>query len=168
MRERAGFACEYCGVTETDAAGLLTVDHFQPQAQSGPDTLDNLLYCCTRCNQYKADYWPPTTNDPALWNPRLTPADTHFVTLADGQLFALTPIGTFTLWRLRLNRPQLVAHRLQKREQAEQTRLTTQLRDIITLQKQLSAQQAGLLEENHLLLAELRRVLRLLLREREE
>ena len=26
-------ACEYCGVTETDSGGPLTVDHFQPQAR---------------------------------------------------------------------------------------------------------------------------------------
>jgi 5-methylcytosine-specific restriction endonuclease McrA len=50
VRRRANECCEYCGVTETDSAGRLTVDHFQPRAQGGPDELDNLLYCCWRCN----------------------------------------------------------------------------------------------------------------------
>ncbi len=27
VRRRAGFACEFCGVTEADAGGLLTIDH---------------------------------------------------------------------------------------------------------------------------------------------
>jgi 5-methylcytosine-specific restriction endonuclease McrA len=42
VRQRAGGACEYCGVTETDSGGPLTVDHFQPQARGGSDDLANL------------------------------------------------------------------------------------------------------------------------------
>ena len=30
VRRRATFACEYCGVSETDTAGALTIDHNQP------------------------------------------------------------------------------------------------------------------------------------------
>lgn len=54
VRRRAQQACEFCGVTETDTGGLLTVDHFQPTAKGGTDALGNLFYCCVRCNQYKA------------------------------------------------------------------------------------------------------------------
>ena len=70
LRRRAAFACEYCGVTETDSGGLLTVDHHHPQAHGGADDLDNLIYCCFRCNVNKADYWPATPEHPRLWNPR--------------------------------------------------------------------------------------------------
>lgn len=56
VRQRANFACEFCGVTETDTGGELTVDHFCPQTKGGTDDPDNLLYSCHRCNQYKADY----------------------------------------------------------------------------------------------------------------
>jgi hypothetical protein len=28
VRQRAGFVCEYCGVTEVDVGGQLTIDHF--------------------------------------------------------------------------------------------------------------------------------------------
>ena len=48
VRLRANFACEYCGVTETDTGGLLTVDHYQPRAHGGSDDLGNLVYCCHR------------------------------------------------------------------------------------------------------------------------
>jgi 5-methylcytosine-specific restriction endonuclease McrA len=58
VRGRANFACEFCEVTETDTGGDLTLDHFHPQAKGATDNFDNLLYCCTRCNQYKLDYWP--------------------------------------------------------------------------------------------------------------
>jgi 5-methylcytosine-specific restriction endonuclease McrA len=51
VRQRAQQVCEFCGVTETDAGGLLTIDHFQPTAKGGSDNPANLLYCCVRCNQ---------------------------------------------------------------------------------------------------------------------
>ena len=31
VRQRANFACEFCGVSESDTGNLLTVDHFQPK-----------------------------------------------------------------------------------------------------------------------------------------
>lgn len=49
VRSRAGFACEYCGVTETDTGGMLTIDHFQPKTKGGSDKCDNLIYCCSPC-----------------------------------------------------------------------------------------------------------------------
>jgi hypothetical protein len=167
VRRRADFACEYCGVTETDAAGELTVDHFLPQAQGGTDTLENLLYCCVRCNQYKADYWPSQINSPVLWNPRQEPLQAHFVELADGTLYAISPTGTFTLTRLRLNRAPLIAYRLQQRHRAEEGRLLTRYRDVITALEQLSNQHSDLLEEHRALLAEQRRILSLLLKQDE-
>lgn len=78
VRRRAQFACEYCGVNEADAGGELTVDHFQPRTRGGSDELSNLLYCCYRCNLYKADHWPAEPGDVPLWNPHQEPAGSHF------------------------------------------------------------------------------------------
>ena len=167
VRQRAKFACEFCSVTEIDAGGELTVDHFQPQAKGGADHLDNLVYCCIRCNQYKADYWPTASNDPTLWNPRQEPIETHFLTLADGTLFPITATGTFTLKRLRLNRPPLVAFRLRKYHQAEEQRLLTRYRAVVELLEQLYQQQADLLEEQRALFEEQRAILNFLLRRTE-
>ena len=50
VRQRAHFAYEYCGVSETDTGGELTLDHFHPHAKGGKDDIDNLLYCCALCN----------------------------------------------------------------------------------------------------------------------
>ena len=163
VRQRAEFACEYCGVTETDTAGQLTIDHFHPQARGGSDDLDNLLYCCHRCNEYKSDYWPQEPNQPALWNPRREAADVHFVELTDGNLYAADPIGAFTLKRLRLNRPPLVAYRVRQRQIREERHSLVHLRDMVRLVEQLQAQRAALLEENRVLLQEQLRLLRLLL-----
>jgi 5-methylcytosine-specific restriction endonuclease McrA len=58
VRQRAQCACEFCGVTEIDVGGMLTIDHFRPRTKVGSDTLENLIYACIACNQYKQDYWP--------------------------------------------------------------------------------------------------------------
>ena len=35
VRQRDGFACTYCGVTEELVGSELTVDHFQPRVEGG-------------------------------------------------------------------------------------------------------------------------------------
>jgi 5-methylcytosine-specific restriction endonuclease McrA len=86
VRERSGFACEFCGVTEVISGGELTVDHFQPRAESGPDDIDNFVYCCIRCNLYKAAWWDENSSGFGLWNPRIDPFQEHFHVAASGVL----------------------------------------------------------------------------------
>jgi hypothetical protein len=166
VRQRANFACEFCGVSETDVGSELTVDHFQPTTKGGYDQLDNLLYCCPRCNQYKLDYWPAQSTDPHLWHPRFELASRHFLELEDGTLHPLTATGIFTLRRLRLNRPPLVAHRLSKSQQADELRLLTRYRDLMRLIEELLVQQTKLMEEQRALLKEQRELLQLLIRKK--
>lgn len=163
VRQRAALACEYCGVTENDTAGELTIDHYHPQSLGGADTVDNLLYCCQRCNQYKSDYWPATADDLSLWNPRQEPSANHMLILADGTIYPLTPIGTFTIRRLRLNRPPLIAYRLQRQAHAEDQRLLADLREMVALLEHLQQRHAALLAEQRALLEEQRTLLTLLL-----
>lgn len=163
VRQRAGFRCEYCGVTETDTGGMLTVDHFQPSAKNGSDKADNLIYCCHRCNEYKSDYWPQALGALDLWNPRREAAEAHFAENEDGSLIDLTETGRFTLARLRLNRPPLTANRLRRRQKQTEERLLTRLRDVTNILAQLQTQHKTLVEENHALLLEQRRLLGLLL-----
>ena len=162
VRQRASFRCEYCGVTETDTGGMLTVDHFQPSAKSGSDEEDNLIYCCHRCNEYKSDYWPQKPGALNLWNPRREAAEAHFTENEDGSLIALTETGRFTLGRLRLNRPPLAANRLRRKQKQTEERLLTRLRDVTNILTQLQTQHKTLVEENHALLLEQRRLLSLL------
>jgi HNH endonuclease len=163
VRQRADFACEYCGITETSAGGLLTVDHFQPQAHGGADDLTNLIYCCHRCNLYKADYWPTQPTDSRLWNPREEAVETHLLLLANGMLHPITPTGTFTLRQLRLNRSPLAANRLLRQSRAEQLRLLEGYQEVAALLEQTGRQQAALLQEHLALLEKQRVLLRLLL-----
>lgn len=163
VRQRAGLACEYCGVTETDTSGELTVDHIQPQSQGGSDDIENLAYCCSRCNGYKLDYWPQGANAPYLWNPRQDTAEKHFLELADSHLYAVSAEGALTLNRLRLNRPALIANRLRRRERSEEQQLSVRLRDLLRLSEQLQSQQEVLIIQSHSLLQEQQRLINLLL-----
>ena len=137
VRQRAHFACEFCGATETDTGGELTIDHFQPHTKGGTDAPENLPYCCHRCNQYKADYWPTQPEDPPLWHPRHEPIERHLLLLADGTLYPITVVGAFTLKRLRLNRPPLVAYRVRKQSEMAEHRLLARYRDLVLVLEQL-------------------------------
>jgi 5-methylcytosine-specific restriction endonuclease McrA len=105
IRQRAEFKCEFCGISEIDTGGELTIDHFHPKSKGGNDDFLNLIYCCIRCNQYKLDYWPNDPDEPMLFNPRAESFAEHYLELDDGTIYPLTSTGTFTLKRLRLNRP---------------------------------------------------------------
>ena len=164
VRLRAGCACEFCGVSETDTGGELMLDHYHPQSKGGTDDLENLLYCCTRCNLYKHDYYPSAPSDPILWNPQTEPASNHFMELEDGRIQPLTPTGAFTIQRLRLNRPQLIEHRLAKKKALEEYQLLKRLGEIISLLSQLNAQLSLPTEEQQKLLEEQQRLLRLLIK----
>lgn len=58
IRRLYRYACGYCGITETDVGSEMTVDHFMPRTIGGSDELDNLVYACWKCNQFKHDFWP--------------------------------------------------------------------------------------------------------------
>ncbi len=163
VRQRAGFACEFCGVTETDAGNRLTVDHFQPIKYGGNDNAENLVYACFPCNQYKKDYWPTKPESISLWNPRQEAFAHHFLELNDGTLTSLTPTGTFTIRRLRLNRHQLVHHRLRKRQQQEMVRVLQQYREQVGLLEHLNQELSRQINEQRELLQTERELLRLLL-----
>jgi len=47
---RDGYTCQYCGSTRD-----LTIDHVIPRWMGGPQTWENLVTCCRRCNLKKAD-----------------------------------------------------------------------------------------------------------------
>jgi hypothetical protein len=163
IRQRAQYACEFCGITEIDTGGMLTIDHFQPRTKAGSDELENLIYACITCNQYKQDYWPRTETAARLWNPRQESASEHFIEQEDGQLTALTPIGTFTIKRLRLNRSQLIVARQRRQQQLQVERLLQRYQELTTLQAQINLQLTDLAMEQQVLLKEQRKWLRMLL-----
>lgn len=115
LRQRFHFCCGYCGVSERDAGAELTIDHYQPRSRGGLDDLENWVYCCHACNEFKGDYWQPSSPRRILHPLRDAIAD-HILEQADGTLRALTETGAFHLGRLHLNRLQLVAYRRELRD----------------------------------------------------
>lgn len=160
VRRRAGFACEFCGVSEVDSGGALTIDHFRPLSKGGGSEIENLIYCCTRCNAYKQAYWPQTTAELSLWNPRHEPVGAHFVELEDGQLLPLTEVAEFTANRLRLNRPPLVSYRLHKRERENERLLLHRYQELTATLEQLNVQLSRLMQTQQELLREQNELLR--------
>lgn len=115
VRERYEFRCGYCGVSETDVSGELTVDHFRPRSAGGDEGAGNLVYACVHCNQYKRALLPEAT-DPAQVRRLLHPGqDDMSLHLREddttGRMVGLTATGRFHIQALRLNRPALVANR---------------------------------------------------------
>ena len=163
VRQRAKYACEFCGVSEINTGSQLTLDHFHPKSKGGSDKLANLVYCCVRCNQYKQDYWPSQPEDPSIWNPLAEPATTHFVEAESGELLPLTQTGSFTLKKLRLNRPPLIAYRQNRRQQAEETRQLNQYKELVQLAEQANQQLLVQTEEQQKLLKEQRDIINHLL-----
>lgn len=51
---RDGYRCVYCGATHLP----LTIDHVLPRVRGGKDVWENLVCCCTKCNNAKGDRLP--------------------------------------------------------------------------------------------------------------
>jgi hypothetical protein len=115
VRTRYAFCCGYCGVSETDAGGELTVDHFRPVSAGGDDSDENLVYACMRCNQYKGALLPEATalaQEQRLLHPLRDDLLAHLrEDESTGRLEGLTAAGRFHIAALRLNRPALIVHR---------------------------------------------------------
>ena len=132
VRQRYGFRCGYCGVTETNTGGELTVDHYRPVSAGGSDEDDNLIYACMRCNLYKHDYWPSAAQQAQglrILHPLLDDAATHLrEETFSGVLEAITETGHFHIETLQLNRPELVSNRLERTRRLLALEVNTALR----------------------------------------
>lgn len=116
IRRRFQGRCGYCGVSENESGGELTVDHFVSRSAGGDDRDENLVYACFRCNLYKQAYEPPS-DDPAthLLHPQRDKVENHLLLdVATCELKPLTARGANQISILHLNRPALVAYRVKR------------------------------------------------------
>jgi hypothetical protein len=115
VRQRYNYRCGYCGVTEVDTGGELTVDHYHPLSAGGNDSDDNLVYACFRCNIRKSDFFPNSEElrrGLRVLHPLLDPVTTHYREDPEtGLLQPLTETGRFHIAVLGLNRQPLVVRR---------------------------------------------------------
>jgi len=165
VRQRAKGACEYCGITENDAGGLLTIDHYHPQSKGGSDHIDNLIYCCNRCNTYKFNYFPKNKGDEGIWNPRKEPYSRHFFELDNGELKALSTIGEKTIRLLRLNRSPLISYRFQRKTRQEERELLERYQNLVELFRQANQELRHIAKNQQELLEQQQQLLKFLLEE---
>lgn len=64
---RDGYTCQYCGMEFSYSE--LTLDHIFPKSRGGATSWKNIVTCCKRCNQKKADMTPQEANMKLLNEP---------------------------------------------------------------------------------------------------
>lgn len=157
VRQNYRFCCGYCGVSESQAGGDLTVDHYRPTSRVGGDEEANLVYACFKCNGYKGGFWPNQTDQIAerrVLHPLRDDVTQHFgEDSATHWLEPHTATGRFHIALLQLNRPALVEHRrsqrlaLLQREEIELLRQqNSHLRATISAQEQYISRLRQILE----------------------
>jgi hypothetical protein len=115
------FSCAYCAITEIEACGIgFQIDHYEPQSVRRDLIADysNLLWACGPCNRHKGGDCPSSEERAAglrYFRPDLDDAYEHFE-VAGLRLNGLTPVGTFTIEVLYLNRFALQEIRDLRRE----------------------------------------------------
>ena len=120
VRAIYAFRCGYCGISEAQSGAELTYDHFRPRVQNGTDDAANLVYACHACNEFKGEYWSEN-EETRLLHPLTDDLNQHTVEEANATLRPLTALGQVFIDQLQLNRPALVANRLE-RQQLSQNR----------------------------------------------
>lgn len=64
---RDSYICQYCG--EKFEKEELTLDHVFPKSRGGKTDWNNIVSCCKKCNQKKADRTPEEAGMPLLHSP---------------------------------------------------------------------------------------------------
>lgn len=113
--ERAGNCCEYCLLSQEDAAFSFHIEHVIAEKHDGRTVLDNLALSCPTCNTYKGSDlssvdWDGTGEVTPLFHPRRHAWNEHF-RLKGAVIEPLTPEGRVTVFLLRLNSEQRLLER---------------------------------------------------------
>ena len=113
---RAGQRCEYCRVPDYLSAFNYHIEHIIGVQHGGPNTPNNLAYCCSICNWKKGPNISTILELGGilipLFNPRTQNWFNHFET-DNGYIKPLTNIGAATIKLLDLNQLDKVEERLE-------------------------------------------------------
>ena len=102
LRVLYNFSCGYCGITESEAGGILTRDHFKPLTKGGRNSVDNLVYACADCNKAKGDYFGDTSAT-RLLHPLRDDLSEHLARDELGVCCALSALGAIYVRVLKLD-----------------------------------------------------------------
>lgn len=114
VAQRASFRCEYCLLPEALAIYPFEIDHIIAIKHGGKSKIENLAYCCARCNRNKgSDLATVLTEDATIvriFNPRLDVWKDHFEA-EHGIIYPKSKIGEATIKLLDFNTPERVIGR---------------------------------------------------------
>jgi hypothetical protein len=114
---RAGNRCEYCRLSQIGQEATFHIDHITPRAVAGATSFDNLALACVSCSLRK--WAKQSATDPSsgeiasFYHPRTDAWSDHF-RWDDALIVPLTPVGRTTVDALAMNRPMIVAIRLEE------------------------------------------------------
>jgi hypothetical protein len=116
--QRSANRCEYCGLSQTGQAATFHIDHVVPVTAGGPTSADNLALACVSCSLRKAARQtaadPQTGLDAPIYNPRQDSWHENFH-WQDVRVVGLTPTGRATVAALQMNRPVILAIRVEEK-----------------------------------------------------
>ena len=116
---RAGGRCEYCGLAQAGQEATFHIDHVVPVTAGGQTVLENLAPACVSCSLRKSARQtavdPQSGKEAVLYNPRLDIWNEHF-RWAGVHIEGITETGRATIKALGLNRPLVLAIRLEEVE----------------------------------------------------
>jgi uncharacterized protein (TIGR02646 family) len=112
--------CGYCDGIDTWRLMSFEIDHFIPQNKNKKPFLtiktntdySNLVYACKSCNNSKSNKWPtndeniPHQNDEGFIDPCDKEYEKQFERLAQGEIVAVTKLGSWIFKELKLHKPQ--------------------------------------------------------------
>lgn len=161
LRQDFQYRCAYCLIHEFHNGGAanFAIDHHRPVRGSyaRPDLAGeyaNLYWCCSECNQNKADCWPAPQQEAQgfRWIDPCEPwgeHSLHWRIAPDGNIQWLTPAGEYTIRMLMLHRREdLKAH-------WQRLRRLTALRDRLTEALAYETVSASLAGDIHQQIAEI-------------
>lgn len=114
--ERAAFRCEYCRVPAFLSSFDYHIEHIIGLQHGGPNSLNNLAYCCSSCNWKKGPNISTVLEFGGqiipLFNPRTHNWFDHFE-VQQGELVALSDVAQATIKLLELNFPAKMEERFE-------------------------------------------------------
>lgn len=122
LADEGGHRCVYCSISESHFGGFRNfhVEHYKPKGDKRFAHLENdysnLFYACAICNSFKSDDWP---NDPTLdfcTDAYPDPSKVNYTDLFEvdyhsGVVNGKNVCGRYIIYKLFLNRPQLIMDR---------------------------------------------------------
>ena len=114
VRLRAAGICEYCHIPMAYFREKFSFDHIVARQHGGGEILENLAFCCMRCNRHKGTNLsgldPLTGLMVRIFHPRLDRWEEHFC-WRDSVLVGRTSEGRATIVTLNMNDPVRLAIR---------------------------------------------------------